>query len=231
MNNQEIDEKVSVLKSILLKSFAVIGLLLVVSAAYMGYQSHLKAKNVDAANLLYQAIAMETQSVGVDPAQPQVFQAEKVLAWDTAKLGAYLKILSEIDEKYSGTPTWAVAQIRRAKIFAAQQNLGEAEKIYQTVLAKVSNSSLYFGMASDGYAVLLENQGKNEAANKIFHDAAAQLKNPLRPLAMLGEARTLGALGKSGASELLEKVVKEYPETSYSRRAKVLRSTLSLGAR
>ncbi len=236
MNNQEIDEKVSVLKSLLIKSSAVLGIALLVGAAYLGYQSHLESKNQAAADLFYKAFEMELAAVSEsktpeESGQMQSFDAEKIVAWEPAKLDSYLKILAEVGVKYSGTPTWALSQIRIAKIKFVQGSVAEAEKIYANVISTMKRSPLYFGLASDALGVLLENQGQNDKAHTVFREAAAELKNPLRPLAMLGEARTLNALGKTGAVDIFDKIVKEFPETAYSRRAKVLRSTVQAGAR
>jgi tetratricopeptide (TPR) repeat protein len=236
MNNQGIDEKVSVLKSILIKSLVVIGVGVVAGLGYIGYQNHLESKNQKAADAFFKAYEMELSasneaSTPADVAEMQSFNAEKVAAWEPTKLDAYLKILAEIDENYSGTPTWALSQIRRAKIFVAQKNLSEAETIYRRVISQMSRTPLYFGMASDALGVLLEDQDLNDKALEVFKAAASNTSNPLRPLSMLGEARALNALGKDGAAKIYDQIVKEFPETAYSRRAKALRSTQVSGAR
>lgn len=229
MNYQEIDEKVSVLRAVLIKSLVVVGVGLLAGAGYFAYQHHLETKNQEAADLFYRAVAMEA-SPDADAKTPQgaaapSFDAQKIAAWDPAKLEKYTKILTEIDDKYSGTPTWALAQIRRAKIQIVQNNAAGAEKLYAGVLSSMKRTPLYYGLAADALGVLHENLGQNEQALTVYKNAAAELRNPLRPLAMLGEARVLATLGQKGSVEIYEKIVKEFPETAYSRRAKVLRST------
>lgn len=235
MNNQDIDEKVSALKSILLKGLIVVGAGLALGGAYLAYNHHLETKNVEAAALLYQAQAME-KAEAPRPATPEdvgalgSFDATKIIAWESGKLDAYEKILAKIDSDFSGTPTWALAQLRRGKIAAAKNNYEAAEKIFSAVVDTNLKTGLFAGFAADALGVLLEDQNKLDKALEVFHNAGSDLKNPLRPLALLGEARVLQNLGKPGAAEVYEKVVKDYPETAYSRRARVLRSLLGVPA-
>lgn len=232
MNYQEeIDEKVSVLKNILIKASMVLGVTLVVGVAFLAYNSHLESKNTKAADLFYQAHEIEKSTVGKvstpeESAAMQGFDAKKILELEPAKREAYLKILAEISADYSGTPIWALVQLRRAKIALAQNKPEESEKEYRSVMDASLKSHLFAGLAADGLGVMFEDLGQNDKALEVFKQASAVAKNPLKPLAMMGQARVLTTMGKTGAAEIYENIVKEYPESSYSRRAKVLRSAL-----
>lgn len=230
MNNQEIDEKVSQIKSILLKSLVVVGLGLVSAAGYFAYRDHLAKQNAKAAALLYKAYSMEvlespTPETPEALGQMKSFDAQKIIAWEPAKLEAYMKVLSELGEQYVGTPNWALGQIRRAKVAEAQKDFATAEKHFRTVVDSLTDSPVFFALATDSLAVMLEDQGQYDKALDVYRKAAVSARNPLRPLSLLGEARNLSALGKPGAEKILNKVIKDFPETTYSRRAKILLSS------
>lgn len=228
MNNQEIEEKVSALKSIILKGIVGVGAALVIFAGYTAYQSHLSSKNSEAAEVFYQAHQMESQQNKDDP--NAAFDVKLVMSWDATKLDSYMKILKKIDEEYSGTPTWALSQIRLGKIYAAQGKFAEAQKAFENVMNAGLNSALFYGIAADALGVILEDAGKKDEALKVFEAASENSDNPLRPLALLGKARVLESLGKPGADKVYDEVVKQFPETTYSRRAAVLRSMLGQGS-
>ena len=200
-----------------------------VVAAVVGVASliqHQKsARNEEAFNRLYEADHLkELASKEAEAAKTDVLDIMK--NWPADKRKDYEDKLTGVTRDYAGTTAAAVAGLQLARMKVASGDLPGAETIYKDLLAKVhaDESTLVFrAMAFEGLGVTLENQKKFDEAAKAFEQAVNEKSNPLKPLALLGQGRVLTELGKKDqAKQAYEAVLKEYPNTSYERKARAL---------
>jgi len=230
MNNQEMDEKVSALKAVLIKVLWTLGAVVLVVAAYQGYTTYQKKQNSQAAVLFHKLEKIEDSVKGAEPTSPEeanaalVFEPEKILKLEKSVLDTYKSTLAQIDTNYSGTKVWALSQLRWGMLLQAEDSNDQAKEKYQNVISSGVDSPLYRGMASNALGVMFENQKDYDKAFDVYEKAAKDNLNPLKPIVLLAKARVLNAQNKEGAVAVYDQLIKDFPESAYSRRAKVLKS-------
>jgi len=204
------------------------GALLLAVAVGFGIYSFMDARNqkaqVEAFSLLFKAdkleevAAKEAQSLSKTP-------TEVMRAWPEAKAGEYEAALKDVVAQKPGSTAALVARLRLGRWHVVRGKDAEAEKIYAELAetAGKQKQKLFQGMAFEGWAVSLERQQRYSDAEKVFDSALKMKDNPLKPLAYMGLARVSSVQGKKNeAKGAYEKVISEFPKSTFERKARVL---------
>jgi TolA-binding protein len=149
-----------------------------------------------------------------------------ILAWPADKKQAYEDKLREVISKWPGTTGGYSAELRLGRIYFAEKRYADAEGVFRGLAASLGTSEkalLFKAMAQENLATTLESAGRVREANHEYLVGTEIKNNPLKPLQMLGLGRTHKSLGnKNEAHAVYEKIIQEYPNTQYERKARVL---------
>lgn len=227
MNDQVLDEtKVQELIGYLKLTLIVVVIAGLGAGVYFFIDGQREKNAIAAYSALFQAEKIE-ESAAKEAEALKADLTELVLKWPEAKKkeleDAYLKVAHD----HSGTVAALAATLRAARWNFLQKKYDVSAKIYKEALAQkgLARQSVLQAMAFEGLGSALEAQGQNAEASKTYDEALALKDNPLKPLAYLGKARSERALGKKAdATAALDKLIKEFPNTPYERKAKVLKA-------
>ncbi len=157
---------------------------------------------------------------------------EVVAESDEETQTSYIASLKSVIAEHSGTSAAYLAALRLGRYHALKGQNDEAKIIYSDLREKSQSSkdsALFYAMASEALGVVLEGQKDFEGALKVYSESLEKKHTNLRPLLLLGKARVESALGmKEEATKSYEKVVSDFPSTSYSQQAQALKVKVSL---
>ena len=227
MNDQVLDEtKVQELIGYLKLTLIVVVVAGLAAGIYFFIENQREKKAVEAYSALFQAEKIE-ESAAREAEALKADLTQLVLKWPDAKKkeleDAYLKVARE----HGGTVAALSATLRAARWNFLQGKYGESAKLYKEALDQKAHAgeSLLRAMAFEGLGSAFEAQGQNAEAEKTYAEALSLKDNPLKPLAFLGKARAEKALGRKDAAKAsLDQLIKEFPNTPYERKAKVLKA-------
>lgn len=144
----------------------------------------------------------------------------------------YTDSLRSVISKHSGSSAAHLAALRLGRYHVLKGQEDDAKAVYGELIKKSQSSqdaSLFYAMASEALGVTLEKQEDFEGALKVYSDALAKKHTSLRPVLLLGKARAETALGlKEEAAKSYEKVLSDFPATSYSQQAQALKVKVNL---
>jgi len=225
MNDQVLDEtKVEEFVGYLKVGVAVLALVAVGAGAYFFYEHLQLQKSEKAFTALFEAEKME-ESAAKEAEALKLEPTQAMLNWPADRKKEYEDRLLGVEKSFSGTSAAATALLRAARWRFVQGDFAQAALLYRDVISKVNGrgQSVFKAMAFEGLGVALESQKNFDEAENVYKDALALKDNPLKPLAYLGQARVLNSLGKKAEVKgLYEKLIKEFPNTPYERKARAL---------
>ncbi len=225
MNDQVLSEqKVEVLVRYLKWGVGLLALLAILAGIYLAIDNLAERKAQKAFSALFVSEKLEESAAKESEALKS--SPEKVmLSWPEAKKKEYEAALEKVQKDFSGTVAATLAELRLGRWNFIQQKYPESEKIYSQVVKERTSKSqlLYRAMAFESWAVSLEAQNKLDQAAEVFDNALKMKDNPIKPLHYLGKARVLRAQKKDGeAKALFQKLIEEFPNTPYEKKARVL---------
>lgn len=241
MANQVADEiKIQQIVNQLKIVLRVVLVLGVIGGTYLFIQRGATRKQESAFSSLYQAEKIEEDAMraeseaskGKDPKVsaklPRESFYEIAKTWSEDQRKEYVSKLEETVTKFPSTLPQALASLRLANLSYHLGKMDEAAKHFDAVLTgfKASNEEgiIFTGLAFEGKGALLETQKKWDDAYKTYESASQLAHNPLKPLALMGMARVLRAQGKlDQAKTFFDKVISEFPNSDYEKRARVLK--------
>jgi TolA-binding protein len=236
MNDQVSDEiKVEQMVRLLRWSLVVVVVIAVAGLAYNVVQRRHSAHAEKAFTALFQAEKLEESAiVGGEDSQSILPSLDVMMKWDDARKADYVSKLETVVREYPDSVAASLAGLRLGRWNFANKNYDKAIETYRAVVdhgKKDKDHPLYVAMAYEGLGVTLETQGKLDEAYKTYSDASNVMDNPLKPLAYLGMARVLEQQGKrADAKARYEKLINEFPNTEYERRARALMAISALPA-
>ncbi len=230
--NDQLSVQIKVEK--LMQLLKVIGGLVVLAAAAYGFyhwrEEGRREKSVQAFEALFEVEAMEEKAMK----EAELLSSDPLAVfktWPAEKKAEYLDKLAEVQRKFPGTAAAASAGLKIGRWHVEEKAYDEATKAYRAIVESPISKHypLYAAMALEGWGVSLESLNKNEEALGIYEKSLNLQKNPLKPLAYMGKARNLKAVGKvDDARKVYESLIAEFPSTSYEKKARILMETLSL---
>lgn len=189
-------------------------------------QNRAQDRSEKAFTLLFQAdrlervAAQEAETLKSDPVQV-------MNGWSADKKQDYQTKLNAVLKDYPKTAAGAVAGLRLGRFYFNAGDFAKAREQFRGVVDHSTSHEmlLYKAMAIESLASVSEAEKNFEEARKTFDEAISLKDNPLKPLAYLGKARSLRSLGKADeAKTTYEKLMQEFPDTVYARKARVLLS-------
>lgn len=223
LSEQKVEEVVRYLKW----GVGLLALVGVVAALYFTFDGLAEKKSEKAFSALFAADKLEEQAA--KEAEALKSSPEKVmLSWPEEKKKDFEAKLQKVVEEFKGSTGAALAGLRLARWNYLQQKTSDSQKIYESLVKEFSakDKVLYRAMAFEGWGISLEAQNKLDEAAKVYDDALKISENPLKPLHLLGRARVLKAQGKTAdAAGLFQKVIEEFPNSPYEKKARVLLAT------
>lgn len=193
-------------------------LVIAVVGGYLTWRSNVESK---AHTQLAGAIAVEGARVGppaafgTQPTQGLSFISER------EKSQAVLTKYKEVADQYPSSDAGIYARYRQAATYMALGVPKSAAETYQQVISQ-GGETLYAQMAKLGLAEAQAQTGDFEAAISTFRDLAQRKDGPL-PIdgLLLKLGRTQAEAGKaSDAQQTLNRLVQEFPESSFTSDAK-----------
>lgn len=236
--NLQVDQEIRVRRAV--QALRGLGVVVVVGAIgfgiWMVVDSRRQAANDKAFAALYEAERMEfqTQKAAVQAAQANAKpeqalppELEDVVALMAARpeadRKAYFEALEKVAAAHPTTSAGALALLREARTAFASGDRGRAREAYSKVATNGSVPTLYRAMGYAGLGALAEDDKNFAESEKVFEAAVALKDNPIKPLALLGKARAQRAQGRAAdAKTTYEKLIQEFPESAYARKARVL---------
>ena len=233
--NHQAEEEIKVQRLVASMRWVVVAILIVGlgGLGILWAQNQKKETSEKAFGLLFKADKMEDLALGGEEAQDQNKDTsvlyDNMKKWTDVQKNEYQGNLKAVIEKYPGSVPAVIAGIRLGRWNFANQKFEEAVQSYRSVIEKSSSllgdpdTAIYLAMAYEGMGASLEAQQKFEDAQKSFRDALLIKDNPLKPLAYFGLARNLQNLGKKDEVKgTYEKVIAEFPNSDYEKRARAL---------
>ena len=159
------------------------------------------------------------------------FSFSSVESWDDTRKEKYQKELQDVIDQHPDSSAALIAGLKLGRYHVQLKENKKAESAYRQVvrLAEDNEHAVYKAMAYESLGVIFENQENYNEAGTVFAAAVEMKTNPLLPLSRLGLARNLSKQGeKDKAGIQYDKLIEEFPDTEYSRRARVLKSYLNI---
>jgi tetratricopeptide (TPR) repeat protein len=212
-----------------------VGLAVLAAAGLVGtgvyfYRDQAEKKEIEAFARLYEAEKMEKTALSdAETSKKEIL--EVMASWPSEKKSAYEAKLEAVLKDSKATTAACIAGLRLGRFRIANGANESAKAAFESVLSSASKDQLvlYRAMALDSLASLEENASQFEAALKRHEESLGISDNPIRPVALLGKARTLRALGReSEALATYDQVATDFSNSSYARQARALKA---LGAR
>jgi predicted negative regulator of RcsB-dependent stress response len=135
-----------------------------------------------------------------------------------------MPILDDCIDDFKGTRQFPLALLYRGGLYYEQQRLAEAEADFRQVLTVLDERSDLRILASIYLANVLQDQLKPDDAVEVLHDAKGDRMTDMI-LMELADAYTNAGL-KEDARQILEVLVKDYPNSRFIDRARQLLQTL-----
>lgn len=156
-----------------------------------------------------------------------------IVGWSPEKKAEYSGALTKITQEHKGTTAATMAALKLARWHFYEKKYTEARAFYEQVIAEAAGeeADLFRAMAYDGIGVSYETEGKLAEALATYEKAVALKGNALKALAYMGRARVLKEQGQAEqARQNYDLVIKEFPNSSYEKRARVLKAFVEAGA-
>jgi hypothetical protein len=191
-------------------------IVLVVGAVRYYSQEGRRREESAASDKLFEVSRVEVE--GVQP-NPSIFSQDfmkKRVEWSAEKKAKFKTDLEALVAKYPTTSTAQSARIRLAALAYQDAHYAEAQKYFDEAISKGTTelTDIPYWTAKLGKGYAFEAEKKYEDALKVFQDISSNLKNPLAAEALLSQARTLKAMGRSGEIEAIaEKMKTEFAGT------------------
>jgi tetratricopeptide (TPR) repeat protein len=203
--------------------------LVVVAAGGGGYyfwKSQKQKAAEKAFDLLHAATKLEERA-GREGSSLQKDAMEVLLAWPEAQKQEYLKALEAVEAQYSKKSAGLLATLKKARFLFLSGNFEASLEGYKSVLERTASNrelELYQSMAAEGAAASFESLGKFGEAKTLLNDVLKTPNLSLKPLLFLSLARIHLQLGeKDQAAKTYDRVIQEFPNTDYEKRARVLK--------
>lgn len=219
-------------------ALVIIGAAIVVAVGILTYRYFEEKRSLEAFNKLFEAQVIEESAAKLDESSKN--EMENSVSGNTylqmmkklsdAQQKTYEEILKEVRTKYPGTAAFANASFKLARWYMETDKVAETLPLFEDVIGafkKDGDQVLFAALAYEGKAVAFEKMGRLDEAISTHTEALNLKGNPLKPLAYLGLARSQVAKGdKTKAKENYKKIVEEFPDSSYSLKAKALSAFL-----
>jgi predicted negative regulator of RcsB-dependent stress response len=180
-----------------------IGLLVIIVSAYGGYR-FLEYRDTQRHEMLYRA-----ESIINDPQLS-----------DSERFQRAMPVLDECVGSFEGTRQFPLALLYRGSLYYEQQRYAEAEADLKQVLTVLDKSADLHILASIYLANILQDQKKMDEAVAVLHDAKGEKMTDVI-LMELAEAY-INAGQNEDARQMLETLIKDYPDSGFSQRAQQL---------
>jgi tetratricopeptide (TPR) repeat protein len=226
MKDQVVPEEIRAQKLLpFLKLALVAGALIVVGGLATLYIRHQKGtREARAFDLLFEADRVEADLIKASK-DKSANPLDLLTKADAETQKKYEQKITEVISEYPQSAASLMAALRMARWDQFRKNYAAAISRYDYVMQHAADSDwvLYRAIAFEGRAIAQENMKSLPEAEKTYDDFVKMNGNPLKPLAYLGSARVKQQLGKTQeAKELYEKVLKEFPNSDYEKKARAL---------
>jgi tetratricopeptide (TPR) repeat protein len=150
------------------------------------------------------------------------------IAEDTGQAGEAISLSEKLISDYDGTPAAGQGMLVLANRYFAQENYDQAQRLYEKYLDENGKSAPLAFAAWHGIASCLDAQGRTkEALSKYQEYAEVHPGTAEAAISLMAASRCYGRLGDKGAQkELLEKIVRNYPELPVADQAKAMKEML-----
>jgi predicted negative regulator of RcsB-dependent stress response len=169
----------------------------IVIVVIIGYTIYSRNEHARREQALGQAIRVQEAGVGVSGNGGLAFPTQE------AKDTEALRVFSDVQSKYSGSPEGEVAQYYLGSIKADQGKLAEAEKLFQEVSQKADEK--YASLAKLSLAQIYFSDGRSDQGEKLLRDL---MDHPTvfvsKEQATISLARYLGPKKPAEARKLLD---------------------------
>ena len=147
---------------------------------------------------------------------------ELLMAEEEGDAAGVISIAEDLISRFDGTPAAAQGVLVLANRYFAQENFAEGQRLYEKYLEDYGQSEILVFGAWSGLASCLEAQGQTTAAAEKYLEFATGHPQSLQAaMAVWEAARCYGQLGDiSRQKELLERVMRDFPELPLAARAK-----------
>ena len=145
-----------------------------------------------------------------------------LMAEEEGDAAGVISIAEDLISRFDGTPAAAQGVLVLANRYFAQENFSEGQRLYEKYLEDYGQSEILVFGAWSGLASCLEAQGQTiAAAEKYLEFATGHPQSLQAAMAVWEAARCYGQLGDiSRQKELLERVMRDFPELPLAARAK-----------
>jgi|APSaa5957512622_1039677.scaffolds.fasta_scaffold111679_1 tetratricopeptide (TPR) repeat protein len=145
-----------------------------------------------------------------------------LMAEEEGDAAGVISIAEDLISRFDGTPAAAQGVLVLANRYFAQENFAEGQRLYEKYLEDYGQSEILVFGAWSGLASCLEAQGQTTAAAEKYLEFATGHPQSLQAaMAVWEAARCYGQLGDiSRQKELLERVMRDFPELPLAARAK-----------
>lgn len=145
-----------------------------------------------------------------------------LMAEEEGDAAGVISIAEDLISRFDGTPAAAQGVLVLANRYFAQENFSEGQRLYEKYLEDYGQSEILVFGAWSGLASCLEAQGQTTAAAEKYLEFATGHPQSLQAaMAVWEAARCYGQLGDiSRQKELLERVMRDFPELPLAARAK-----------
>ena len=226
--NDHVAQEIQVRRLVTTLRWALLGVAVV--AASLGafyFWKMQKQKSAEAAfDLLHKATQIEERA-GREGSTLQKDAMDVMLSWPEAQRQEYVKALESVESQYSKKSAGLLATLKKARFQLLSGQHAQALEAYQSALSRSAGHDsfeLYYAMAAEGAAASLELVGRLPDAKTLLDQALSKTKSPLRPVLFLSLARLQIQLGeKDRAAETYDKIIKEFPNSEYEKRARALK--------
>jgi TolA-binding protein len=138
-----------------------------------------------------------------------------------------VKDMEPILKSYPGTRAAGTAAFYVANAYFAQGNAAEAEKYFRTVVDHYAQNPIFSASSLAGLAAIEDARKQNAKAAQLYEKAGIKYPSLYAAPFYLKEAARcyLSAGKKNEARELLDRILKKYPESAVSEEVKWLRES------
>ena len=145
-----------------------------------------------------------------------------LMAEEEGDAAGVISIAEDLISRFDGTPAAAQGVLVLANRYFAQENFAEGQRLYEKYLEDYGQSEILVFGAWSGLASCLEAQGQTTAAAEKYLEFATGHPQSLQAaMAVWEAARCYGQLGDiSRQKELLEQVMRDFPELPLAAKAK-----------